>query len=235
MNDLRQAFRTLRRQPGFTVLAVLTLAVGIGISASFFSILSAFFLQPLPVRDAHQLVLVMQRGDVVNVPYGHSYPDYLDYRRATKTFSDLAAYLPTPVHVSARGQTPERTWIEVTSPNYFAVAGVTPALGAFPRTDRDERTGAAPAVVALGAARSDVVRLVVREGMWLSLIGIGIGLVLALGLGLVLSKALYGMRPADPGVLGSIAFLLLVVSAAACYLPARRATRVDPMTALRHQ
>jgi predicted permease len=147
MTDLRQAFRTLRRQPGFTVLAVLTLAVGIGISASFFSILSAFFLQPLPVRDAHQLVMVMQRGDVVNVPYGHSYPDYLDYRRATSTFSDLAAYLPTPVHVSARGQTPERTWIEVTSPNYFAVAGVTPALGAFPQTDTDERRGAAPAVV----------------------------------------------------------------------------------------
>ena len=89
--------------------------------------------------------------------------------------------------------------------------------------------------MALGAARSDVVRLVVREGMWLSLIGVGIGLVLALGLGLVLSKALYGVAPADPGVLGSIALLLLVVSAVACYLPARRATRVDPMTALRHQ
>jgi predicted permease len=89
--------------------------------------------------------------------------------------------------------------------------------------------------MALGAARSDVVRLVVREGMWLSLTGVGIGLVLALGLGLVLSKVLYGVAPADPGVLGTIALLLLVVSAVACYLPARRATRVDPMTALRHQ
>src|SRR4029453_4356092 len=113
MNDLRVAFRTLRKQPGFTAVAVLTLAFGIGVNSSLFGLISAFFLQPLPVRGADRLVLVMQRSDVINLPYGHSYPDYLDYRRESRTFSDLAAYTPMPVHISARGQAPERTWIEV--------------------------------------------------------------------------------------------------------------------------
>lgn len=147
MNDLQQAFRNLRKQRGFTAVAILTLAFGIGVNASLFSMVSAFFLQPLPVKDPHQLVLVMQRSDVVNIPYGQSYPDYLDYRRETKTFSDVVAYMPVPVHISARGQTPERTWIEVISPNYFALAGVAPAFGEFPRLPRDEQRGGAPVVV----------------------------------------------------------------------------------------
>jgi predicted permease len=147
MGDLRHAFRTLRKQRGFTAVAILTLAFGIGVNASLFSMVSAFFLQPLPVKDPQQLVLVMQRGDVVNIPYGQSYPDYLDYRRETKTFSGLVAYMPVPVHLSARGQTPERTWIEVVSPNYFALAGAAPAFGEFPQLSRDEQRGAAPSVV----------------------------------------------------------------------------------------
>jgi putative ABC transport system permease protein len=84
---------------------------------------------------------------VINLPYGHSYPDYLDYRRDARTLGDLAAYTPMPAHISVRGQTPERTWIEVVSPNYFTLAGVSPAFGEFPR-EADERKGA-PATVVL--------------------------------------------------------------------------------------
>jgi ABC-type antimicrobial peptide transport system permease subunit len=87
--------------------------------------------------------------------------------------------------------------------------------------------------MALGAARTDVVRLVVREGMRLTLIGIILGLLLAFGLGAVLSRVLYGLRPVDIGVLAGVTVLLLAVSALACYLPALRATRVDPLIALR--
>ena len=147
MNDLRLGFRTLRRQPGFTAVAVLTLAFGIGVNTSLFGLISAFFLQPLPVKDSNRLVLVMQRSDIINMPYGHSYPDYLDYRRESKTLSELVAYTPMPVHISARGQAPERTWVEVISPNYFALAAVSPAFGEFPRA-ADENKGA-PATVVL--------------------------------------------------------------------------------------
>jgi hypothetical protein len=89
--------------------------------------------------------------------------------------------------------------------------------------------------MALGARRADVLRLVIRDGMRLSLIGIAIGLLLALGIGLVLSRVLYGVTAVDTTVLASVTALLLGVSAFACYVPARRATRVDPMIALRSE
>jgi predicted permease len=89
--------------------------------------------------------------------------------------------------------------------------------------------------MALGANRGAVMRLVVREGMRLTLIGIVLGLVGALGLGAVLSQVLYGVKPMDVGVYAGVTTLLLAVSALACYVPARRATRVDPMIALRAQ
>ncbi len=87
--------------------------------------------------------------------------------------------------------------------------------------------------MALGAGHGDVVRLVVREGLRLTFIGIGLGLVASLGLGLVMSKVLYGVGAMDAGVYVGVTAVLLGVSAAACYLPARRATRVDPLVALR--
>ncbi len=146
MDDLRHALRSLRKNGGFTAVAVLTLALGIGVSITLFSMLSAFFLQPLAIKDGDRLVFVMQQGDLINVPYGYSYPDYLDYRDATRTLTDLVAYAPTPAHVSARGQAPERTWIEMISPNYFALAGVSPALGEFPHPG-EGRGRTAPAVV----------------------------------------------------------------------------------------
>ncbi len=106
LDDLRQALRSIRKQPGFAAVAVLTLAFGIGVNTSIFSLVSAFFLQPLPVKDSHELVMVMQKGEIINVPYGHSFPDYLDYRKSVTALTNLVAFMPTPVHLSARGQTP---------------------------------------------------------------------------------------------------------------------------------
>ncbi|HXW04053.1 MAG TPA: ABC transporter permease [Vicinamibacterales bacterium] len=147
MNDLRHAVRGLRKQPGFAAVAVLTLALGIGVNASLFSLVSAFFLQPLNVENPDELVMLLQRGDVIDVPYGYSYPDYQDFREQSTAFSELTAYTPTPVHLSARGQAPERTWVEVVSSNYFRLARVAPALGAFPEGSTVEVKGAAPEVV----------------------------------------------------------------------------------------
>jgi predicted permease len=87
--------------------------------------------------------------------------------------------------------------------------------------------------MALGANATDVVHLVVREGMRLTVIGLGLGLMLALGLGVVLSKLLYGLSLFDPMVFLAVTAVLLGTTALACYLPARRATRVDPVIALR--
>jgi len=87
--------------------------------------------------------------------------------------------------------------------------------------------------MALGAGRNDVLRLVVREGMRLTAIGIGLGLVASFGVGLVMSNVLSGVGAMHAGVYVGVTAVLLAVSAAACYLPARRATRVDPLVALR--
>jgi predicted permease len=89
--------------------------------------------------------------------------------------------------------------------------------------------------MALGAQRWTVLRLVVKEGMRLTVAGLGIGLVIAAGISFVFAGVLYGVRPLDPQVFGFVTVLLAGVSALACYLPARRAARVDPMLALRSE
>jgi predicted permease len=178
--DLKLALRSLAKEPGFTAVAVVTLALGIGVNTSLFSLVSAFFLQPLSVKDPQELVVVMQRGDLVNVPYGHSYLDYLDFRERTSSFSDLVAYMPTPVHLSAPGQTPERTWIEVVSPNYFALARVEPHLGQLLRPGEGEGKGAAPTIVLshrywqrrFGGDPSIVGRAIVLNGNPFTVLGI---------------------------------------------------------------
>jgi predicted permease len=147
LDDLRQALRSIRKQPGFAAVAVLTLAFGIGVNTSIFGIISAFFLQPSRLSNPHELVVVMQKGEIINLPYGLSFPDYLDYRRSTKTLTSLVAFMSTPVHLSARGQTPERTWVEAVSPNYFALAAVFPAFGELLKPGEGEAKGAAPVIV----------------------------------------------------------------------------------------
>ena len=87
--------------------------------------------------------------------------------------------------------------------------------------------------VALGADSSRVVRLILGPGVRLVLIGLAIGILASLGAGLLIANQLYGVSQMDPLVMGSVAFLLLAVAAVASWLPARRASRVDPAIALR--
>jgi putative ABC transport system permease protein len=85
----------------------------------------------------------------------------------------------------------------------------------------------------LGARPADTMRMVLRQGVLLALVGLAVGLPIALGLGRVLQSLLFGLSPADPLTLLGSSVLVVGVAALACYLPARRATKVDPMVALR--
>jgi ABC-type antimicrobial peptide transport system permease subunit len=89
--------------------------------------------------------------------------------------------------------------------------------------------------MALGAQKFDVLKLVVHDGLKLTLIGLGLGLLVALGLKVIVSKLLYGLAPASAPVFLAALLLLCGVAFLACYLPARRAIKVDPMVALRYE
>jgi putative ABC transport system permease protein len=89
--------------------------------------------------------------------------------------------------------------------------------------------------MSLGASRADVLLLVVRQGMLLALAGSAVGIAGALVLSRLMTSLLYGVAPNDPITFASVSILLVIVALAASYIPARRAMRVEPMVALRHE
>jgi ABC-type antimicrobial peptide transport system permease subunit len=89
--------------------------------------------------------------------------------------------------------------------------------------------------MALGATTADVLRLVLGEGMRITLVGVGIGILAALGLTRLITRMIYGVGATDPITFAGVAILLAGVALLACYIPARRAMRVDPIIALRYE
>src|SRR5512135_2363370 len=133
--DIRYALRRLRKSPGFTLVAVATLALGIGANTAIFSVVDAVLLRPLPFREPSRLVMVWerrpQRDHVVA-----SYPDFRDWRDRSRSFDGMAAFSAWTHNLTGAGS-PERVESAVVSTNFFDVLGITPSIGQAFRPEED--------------------------------------------------------------------------------------------------
>ena len=146
LQDLRYAFRALRKTPLFTIVAVLTLALGIGANTTIYTWLEGMVLRPLPgVREYDRLVLPITRGPQ-NARWSWSIPDWQDAARMVTLIDVPAINDAAPLSVRTEGQA-ERAWGEIVSANYFDVLGVRPMLGRGFEPAADSALGAHPEVV----------------------------------------------------------------------------------------
>jgi len=129
--DLRFAVRMLVKSPGFTLLAVLCLALGIGVNTSVFTVLDVAMLRPMPVPDPESMTILSRAGNPLI-----SYPDYLDYRDRNHAFTSLAASFPTETSLDTNDQSHLGT-AEAVSSNYTQTMGVSAFLGRW-FTDENE-------------------------------------------------------------------------------------------------
>ncbi len=154
MQDVRYALRMLRKSQGFTIVAILTLAIGIGASTAIFSLLDQILLRRLPVQKPEQLVVLRSPGDINGSrwadggPEGQtfSYPMFKALREKNEALTGLLARYVTKVSVSYQGDT-ELAECELISGNYFEVLGVRPALGRVFSMNDEQSAGANPVVV----------------------------------------------------------------------------------------
>jgi putative ABC transport system permease protein len=141
VRDLNYALRTLRRTPGFTAIAVLTLGLGIGANTAIFTLLDQVLLRLLPVKDPPELVLLTMRGKHYGSNWGMnaiSYPMYKDFQAHNEVFSGMFARFPLYSSVTI-GNASERVKAELVSGTYFDVLGVGTAIGR-PFTPDDDKT-----------------------------------------------------------------------------------------------
>src|SRR5678809_1629988 len=118
MQDLRYALRGLRKAPAFTLVALLTLALGIGVNSGIFSVVNAILYRPLPVERPNELVDIYGRESNSSAHETSSYPNYLDYRAQSTTVSSLIAYSNFFAHLSIDGSS-DLVVGEMVSDNYF--------------------------------------------------------------------------------------------------------------------
>ena len=162
MNDIRFAFRTLLRTPGFTLVAVLTLGLGIGMSVAVWSVVDAVLLEPLPYPDADRLVEIrMTQPERGQTGYPMSALAYLDYAERNRTFEAMAATFRENLNLTG-GSSPERVSGAWVSAQFFSVMGISPQIGRSFRAEDDEPGRDLVAVISHGlwqrrfGARSNV-------------------------------------------------------------------------------
>jgi len=147
--DLRYGLRMLRKNPGFTAAAIVTLALAIGANTAIFSVVYPVLLRPLPFNEPDRLVTLGEgRHKTGCCSYAASYPDYQDWVRTSKTFSALAGYAPDVFALSDHGE-PKTIFCDMVTVNFFSTLGVSPILGRDFAPGEDLPEGSGPTVALL--------------------------------------------------------------------------------------
>jgi predicted permease len=181
-HDVRHAARSLAATRGFTYVALVTLALGIGANATIFSLVDAIFLRPLPppVRDAQAIVHVSETRVGRTELFPLSLPDFAYYRARSRAFAELAAHYPSaPLHLVV-GETPRAVVGSVVTASYFRVLGIRPALGRLFVAGEDSLRTRDPVVVigyrlwqqAFGGAPDAIGRRVAINGTPFTIVGV---------------------------------------------------------------
>jgi predicted permease len=176
--DLRYAWRALLNRPGFSVLTLLMLAIGIGVNTVAFSAINALLFKPLRFEDAHELGRIHTTG--TNSPYRHlSWPDFADLERESRSFQALAAEARVPVAMrNEDGSQAEQVWSLLVSSNYLSAMRARPLIGRF--FTEDDISGSELTAVAserfwverLGGGSSTAGRRITLNGRSVSIIGV---------------------------------------------------------------
>ncbi|CAN5347645.1 ABC transporter permease [soil metagenome] len=128
--DIKYGVRMLRKNPGFTLIAIVALALGIGANASIFSVVNAVLLRPLPFAEAEQLVMVWERRPQQNREAGPVAPaDFLDWQKQNQSFAAMAAYSARAFNLTGGGAEPEQLIGQLVTNEFFRVLGARAALG----------------------------------------------------------------------------------------------------------
>ena len=144
--DFRYAGRTLGNSPGFTIIAIVTLGLGMAVNTTIFSVINGILLRPLPVPHAEQITVLAMKQDSAQNFQRFSYPDYLDIRQQAEVFSDVFAERLTLVGLTADKKGDHCVLSRVTG-NYFSALGVQPAVGRLISPNEGQTPGANPILV----------------------------------------------------------------------------------------
>src|SRR5215211_5892924 len=129
LQDIRYGIRMLLKQPGFTIVAVITLALGIGANTAIFSLVNSILLRPLPFRDPDRLVRMVQASPKLGLAsWGVSQADFAAYREQNRSFESIAIYNNTATNLTGAGE-PECLPVATVTADFFKVFGVNPLLG----------------------------------------------------------------------------------------------------------
>src|SRR5215510_291254 len=146
IKDIRYGVRMFLKNPGVTLVAIVTLALGIGANTAIFSGVSAFLMRPLNVPNAGELVRPMEMAEDRGLTDEFSYPDFLEYRNQSTSFSELAAEDMLQAAIDAENQN-DVIWGQVVSANYFDMLQVTPIMGRSFLANEDQTVGGNAVVV----------------------------------------------------------------------------------------